>query len=216
MVAVIAAIVQYAAPGTVSALQRDPNVLAEGQWWRLVTPLLVQTLGLHQVIANLLALAIVGSIAEWLLGRWRWVILFASGTLGGQVAAYTWYEPGGGSSIAICGLAGGVVASLLAGNIAVPRLTTHAVVYYIVALTGWGFNGLLAAGMGCMATFALLYSLNRIGMPSVERVALMGSIVCAAALTAVRDLHGISLMTGIVVGAIIMVPQVMPWQPRSD
>ncbi|GAA4736615.1 rhomboid family intramembrane serine protease [Phytohabitans rumicis] len=103
--AILAAVVQYAAPAVVPLLQRDPEGLADGQVWRLLTPLLVQTLGWYQVVANLVTLATVGVAAERLLGRWRWGVLFAAGTASGQVAAYASGEPGGGDSIAICGLA---------------------------------------------------------------------------------------------------------------
>jgi len=41
-VAILAAVVQYTVPAAIPALQRDPDRLAHGQWWRAVTPLLVQ------------------------------------------------------------------------------------------------------------------------------------------------------------------------------
>lgn len=198
-VATVAAVVQYAVPGAVSTLQRDPDGLTHGQWWRVVTPLLVQTLGWHQVLANLVTLALIGLISEWLLGRRRWLVLFASGTIAGQVAAYTWSEPGGGASIAICGLAGGTAVALLAHPSPVPRLAAHPVVYYIAALTGWGFGGLLEAGLGCLAAGVLLHGLRQIAGVNAERVALIGTVVCAIALAATFDLHGVSLISGMAV-----------------
>jgi hypothetical protein len=60
-VALGAAVVQYAVPDAVPALRRDPVALAHGQWWRAVTPLLVQTLGWYQVLTNLVTLALVGT-----------------------------------------------------------------------------------------------------------------------------------------------------------
>ena len=198
-VAVMAAMVQYAVPDVVPALQRDPEGLTHGQWWRLATSLLVQTLGWYQVLANLVTLALIGLIGEWLLCRWQWVGLFASGTLGGQAAAYVWAEPGGGSSIAICGLAGGVAIALLAVPAPTPWLVAHPVVYYIVALTGWGLSGPFAAGLGCLAAGSLLYGLRRAGVRNAERIALAGTVVCAVVLAAARDLHGVSLLSGIAV-----------------
>jgi Rhomboid family len=123
----------------------------------LITPLLVQTLGWYEVVANLVTLALVGLVAEVLLGRWRWVVLFVAGTVGGQVAANAWSEPGGGDSIAICGLAAGVVIALLPGP-APPR--------------------------------------------PPERVALAAAVICAFALALRRDLHGASLVAGLVAGAV--------------
>jgi hypothetical protein len=203
-VATVAAIVQYAVPAVVPVLQRDPVGLAHGQWWRLVTPLLVQTLGWYQVLTNLVTLALFGLISEWLLGRQRWVILFASGTLGGQVAAYTWHEPGGGDSIAICGLAAGVAIGLLADPTPVPRVPAHAVIYFIVALTGWGFSGIPAAGLGCLAVGIVLHALRRVGVLYADRVALAGTVACAIVLAAARDLHGVSLVSGIAVMIVVL------------
>ena len=75
--AAVAAAIQYGVPAVIPVLQRDPGGLAQGQWWRLATPLLVQTPGWYQVAANLVSLAVVGTVAEWVLGRWRWLALAA-------------------------------------------------------------------------------------------------------------------------------------------
>ena len=113
-VAVAAAAAQYTIPAMIPALQRTPGGgLPDGQWWRLVTPLLVQTLGWYQVAANLGTLPIIGAVTERLLGRGWWLALAAAGTAGGELAAYHWRDPGGGDSIAICGLAAGVIVILL-------------------------------------------------------------------------------------------------------
>jgi hypothetical protein len=113
-IATVAAVVQYTVPGVVPLLARGPG---PDEWWRLVTPLLVQTLGWYQVVMNLVTLPLVGACVEWRLGRWRWVALFVAGTVGGQIAAFAWHLPGGGDSIAICGLAGGMVVWLLRGEV---------------------------------------------------------------------------------------------------
>ena len=196
-VAVVAAVVQYAAPAVVPVLQRDPGVLETGQWWRLVTPLFVQTLGWYQVVANLITLAVVGAVAEWQLGRARWAVLFAAGTVGGQIAAYAWQEPGGGDSIAICGLAGGVVVWLLAGRATASRWEVGIVVGYVAALTGWGFGGIRAAGVAVVATVVVMYA-----VPARPFV-LLGAVACTAALTITADLHGVSLLSGMVTALVL-------------
>jgi membrane associated rhomboid family serine protease len=203
VIATVAAIAQFATPAIVPLLQRDPVGLAHGQWWRLVTPLAVQTLGWYQVLANLVTLAIVGLVAEWLLGRLRWIALFAVGTLGGQVAAYAWHEPGGGDSIAICGLAAGVVVALLVHPSPIPRWAADPVIYYIAALTGWGLRGAVGAGVCFVAAVVCLYAMRRLGF-SPERLALVGTVVCVVVLTAVRDLHGASLAAGVVAMAALV------------
>ncbi len=167
-----------------------------------MTPVLVQTLGWYQVLANLVTLALVGSVAEWLLGRWRWLLLFLAGTVAGQVAAYAWHEPGGGDSIAICGLAGGAVVALLTGPVPVPRLPAQVLVYYVVALTCWGLRGAVAAGLGCLATAIVWYALRRVR--HIDRLALAGTVVCAILLAALRDLHGVALIAGMVVLTLLL------------
>jgi Rhomboid family len=136
VVACAAAVLQYWEPAVVPALERTPSGLPHGEYWRLVTPLLVQTLGWYQVLANLVTLAVIGAVAEWVLGcRW-WLTLGIAGTIGGQLAAYRWHEWGGGDSIAICGLAAGVLVAQLIGRDPPVRWAADAVLYYIVAVAG--------------------------------------------------------------------------------
>jgi membrane associated rhomboid family serine protease len=205
-VALIAAVVQYAVPPVVAVLQREPG---NSQWWRLVTPLFVQTLGWYQVVTNLVTLALVGVVAERLLGRWRWAVLFAAGTIGGQVAAYAWQEPGGGDSIAVCGLAGGVVVRLLVDRSDAARWEVGAVVGYVAALTGWGFGGIRAAAVAVLVAVVVL-------LVAPARGALVGAVACAVALAAASDLHGASLVSGMVVAATLgrhLVPGRTPGPP---
>jgi hypothetical protein len=195
-VAAVAAAVQYTVPGAMPALQRGGFALVtSGEWWRLVTPLLVQTLGWYQVVTNLVTLALVGAVAEWSVGGARWAILFAAGTVGGQVAAYTWGLAGGGDSIAICGLAGGMVVWLLTHPVT-SRWPVAVVVCYVAALAGWGFSGVPAAGAAAVVA-ALFVSLS-------PRVALLGAVGCAAAMAAHTDLHGVSLLSGMVVALVLV------------
>ncbi|HKT05081.1 MAG TPA: rhomboid family intramembrane serine protease, partial [Rugosimonospora sp.] len=116
LLAILAAVLQYTAPSMIPALQREPSGLPRGEYWRLVTPVLVQTLGWYQVVANLVTLALIGAVTERVLGRRWWLFLFAAGTAGGELAAYGWREWGGGDSIAICGLAAGVLVTQLLGR----------------------------------------------------------------------------------------------------
>jgi membrane associated rhomboid family serine protease len=215
-IAVAAAVLQYAVPDVVPWLQRDPAALSQGQWWRLATPLLVQTLGWYQVAANLITLAIIGVVSEWVLGRWRWALLFVGGTVGGQLAAYAWREPGGGDSIAICGLAGGVVIAASVARAPGWRFANEAVISYIAALTGWGFGGILAAGLACIAVAVGLRGLARLGVPNVERGALAGVVVCALALVAAQDLHGVSLTAGMALMTVVAATErVVHGRPRA-
>jgi membrane associated rhomboid family serine protease len=194
----------YRWPEQPDELQRAQGGLPPGQWWRLITPLLVQTVGWYQVAANLVTLAVIGAVAEWLLGRWRWLVLSAAGTVGGQVAAYAWRQPGGGDSIAIAGLAGGTAIALLAGwpYGRSPRAATQVVLYYIAALGGWAltlspYYGLIAAALACAATAAFVNAPPRPWRPAAERLALAATIPGAALIAVIRqDPHGAALIAG--------------------
>lgn len=197
-VATVAAVAQYAVPGMVPALQRVPGGgVPDGQWWRLVTPLLVQTLGWYQVVANLGSLLVVGAVAEHVLGRSWWLALAVAGTVGGQLAAYHWHQSGGGDSIAICGLAAGVVITLLVRPAAGPCLAHLAVVGYVAALTGWGVFGPRGAALACVLAGIGTVVLHRWGFPGADRIPLVGCVAAALALLVLeKDLHGASLVAG--------------------
>lgn len=198
VVAVAAAVAQYAIPAMIPALQRVPGGgVPDGQWWRLVTPLAVQTLGWYQVAANLVTLAVVGGAAERLLGRGWWLALAAAGTIGGQLSAYYFRDDGGGDSIAICGLAGGVIALLAIRPAAGTRFAHRAVVWYVAALTGWSFFGFRAALAALVVAVAGLAVLHWLGVPGASWLPLACCAACAVALAGPdRDPHGASLIAG--------------------
>jgi len=197
-VAVVAAVVQYAVPSVVPVLERDPST--SGQWWRLATPLLVQTLGWYQVVMNLVTLALVGVVAERLVGRWRWAVLFVAGTVGGQIAAYAWREPGGGDSIAICGLAGGVLVWLLVHRREEHPWALWVVVGYVAALAGWGFGGVPGTAVAVPAAVVVLWL-------APTRVVLVGTVGCCVVLALAGDLHGVSLVSGLAAGLAVTLPR---------
>ncbi|WNV88943.1 rhomboid family intramembrane serine protease [Umezawaea sp. Da 62-37] len=203
VIAVAAAIAQYAIPAVVPALERSRTGVVAGEWWRLVTPLLVQTLGWYQVVLNLVTLALVGVVVERAVGHGRWVVLFAAGALGGQFAAYATREPGGGDSIAICGLAGGMIVWLLASRPA-DRWAAWIVVGYVAALAGWGFGGVRAAAVASLVAMVAL-----VVVPD-KRFTLAVTAVCAIAMASAYDLHGVSLVSGMIAGILIA-----PWRQRG-
>lgn len=205
-VAVVAAVAQYTVPAMVPALERVPGrALLPGEWWRLFTPVLVQTLGWFQVVANLLSLAVVGAVAERLLGRVRWAVLLVAGTVGGQTAAYLSSEPGGGDSIAICGLAGGVLVALMLRPSPGTRFGAFVVVSYVAALAGWGF-GLAVAGAACLCVAVLQGVLLRVEAVRAQRVLVAVAMVCALAMAGTGGMHGVSLVSGMVVAGAMAVP----------
>jgi rhomboid protease GluP len=104
---IIMVVLQYAVAGLRDDLMRQPDALHDGQWWRMFTALFIQSSGAAQIAINLPALFAFGAVAEWVLGPWRWlVVYFVSGMAANYVSLQGWSRHGGGSSVAICGLVG--------------------------------------------------------------------------------------------------------------
>ena len=192
-------------PGMLEGWQRTPQGL-HGDWWRSFTALLVQDGGVAGSISNLVFLLVLGAMAEQVLGAGRWLVCYLGAGLVGELAGYVWQPRGAGNSVAICGLAGALIVALVVGA-GVPRLAPVVLVYWCGALLAerWG-PGLLLVGLagGVVVQFAL----GR-GVPVERPVAITAAIV-ALVLTAVMDLHGVAMVAGIVIAAVIGRPVANP------
>lgn len=103
---------QFLWPELAAALMRDPDAtLLHGQWWRVVTALLVQDGGLAAAIFNLAVVALVMLMGNAVWGWWRATLLFVGCSVVLNVAALGW-QPGGGTSFASDGLLMAVSARL--------------------------------------------------------------------------------------------------------
>ncbi len=106
-----------AVPSLLDALARDRERIFDGELWRLVTPIVVQDSGATGTITNLLSLALIGVVAEWIWGPARWVLI----GLGSALLAELWgllVDPvGAGNSVVVYGLAASVaVAAVVRGR----------------------------------------------------------------------------------------------------
>jgi hypothetical protein len=121
-------LLQYIWPAIATTLERNPELtLAHGQWWRVLTALLAQDGGLAGAIFNLIVVAGVTLLGEWIWGSWLALVLFLVPSIVlNLLAILFWNASGGGSSFAsdgllmsMCGLAlvtlPDVVAKILAG-----------------------------------------------------------------------------------------------------
>jgi membrane associated rhomboid family serine protease len=111
-------IAQFVDPSLLPLFERDPGLIADGEWWRLATSLVFQDGGIAGTVSNLLFLLVLGVLAELALGPWRWLALYLAGAVAGQAAGYLTGTVGAGNSIAVCGLAGGVLAGYTRGVLA--------------------------------------------------------------------------------------------------
>ena len=119
-----------AVPSLLDALERDRERIFDGELWRFVTPIVVQDSGATGTITNLLSLALIGVIAEWIWGPARWVLI----GLGSGLLAELWgllVDPvGAGNSVVVYGLAASVAV------VAVVRGRGPARILAVVSLVG--------------------------------------------------------------------------------
>ncbi len=87
-----------------------------GQWWRIITPVLVQPDGWGQLVFNLLGLTIVGAALERRTSRPAWTLTYLLGGVGGIAGVSAWHpgDLGGGSSDAVAALIGALTVLLAA------------------------------------------------------------------------------------------------------
>lgn len=89
------------------------GAIAAGQWWRLVTCVLLH-IGAAHLLLNVSGLIVLGRVSEELFGRARTVAVFGLAGLAGSIASYLGSSAGlsAGASGAILGLLGAVFAEL--------------------------------------------------------------------------------------------------------
>jgi rhomboid protease GluP len=99
---------QLTYPALVAVLGRDVSALKQGEVWRMVTPLFIQSQGAGQFIFNMLFLITFLPMAERLFGAKVWALYFVPGVVG-EIVNYAWDPHGGGSSPAIFGVMGSLL-----------------------------------------------------------------------------------------------------------
>ncbi|GAA1813178.1 hypothetical protein GCM10009682_37950 [Luedemannella flava] len=154
---------QFASPGLLDALRRDPDGLLDGEVWRLVAPLFVQPHGVTQVVLNGFLALIFLPVAERLYGNGLWLVYLGPGVVYQIVNVTLFPDNGGGSSTAIFGAMGAIHAYVLrhgAGSAPSPRIdkpfmvissiSVAAAVVLAVFRDGHGW-GLLAGALFALA-----------------------------------------------------------------
>ncbi len=96
---------QFFLPSILMLFRRDTSAFLAGDWWRVLTPHFVQDGGVIGSIFNLLSLLLVGSVAEHLWGRIRWLTIFFLGGISSEIISLAWQPVGAGNSLANFSLA---------------------------------------------------------------------------------------------------------------
>lgn len=152
---------QLADPALFDRFKRDATAIDAGEWWRLLTGMFFQDGKLFGGIFNLVALAVVGTFAEWCLGRVSWFVLYFGCGLFGQYLSYVWLNPvGAGNSMCVAGLLGALAVVVWRARDAEPPQALYLAALLIAPLAvldtvlhdNHGMPALLGIALGLLVT----------------------------------------------------------------
>lgn len=194
----IVTLFQFAHPNVLNMLRRDPEALASGEWWRMITPLLVHADGWGQYIFNVACIAIIGSEVERLYGRVHLLVLYLSGGLIGGVAGYAWEPYGAGASVGFCGLLGGFYLILISRRKISNPFFVMLSLYIVVGLLGFA-SGKVNVFIGLSVTVAVLVHIIMKQKDSERLLGIisgLGGFIGALTLLVMHDIHGAAILGG--------------------
>ena len=206
-----------ASPALMQAMTRDLTRLRAGQWWRLVTPVLVQPDGWGQLLFNLLGLVVVGLALEGRTSRSAWSFVYLLGGVGG-VAVTMWWHPtdlGGGSSDAVAALIGAFAVLVAVENHGRDDRRSQAsgaswpaqlyAVFFAGYLTALDLGGVwwsIAAGNASIIGFAAArHAFSPFGF---ARACLIFVVTAGVTMTIQQDGHGFGIIVGAAIASVIL------------
>jgi len=130
---------QFPFPEVLADFRRNREALLAGEWWRMVTPLFVQSSGWWQCCINGVGAVIVCPLAEKFYGKKLLALYFIPGILG-EVFAYFWAPNGAGSSLGIAGVVGGLFAFIFFRRQEISKLTCIFAIFGIVSAVVLSFS----------------------------------------------------------------------------
>lgn len=98
---------EHTFPGLLPLFERTALLVRRAELWRAFTALFMQD-GVTGLAFNMTILAVVGIVAEQVLGRRRWVVVYLGAGVITEFLALAWQPHGAGNSIAVFGLAGAI------------------------------------------------------------------------------------------------------------
>jgi rhomboid protease GluP len=110
------------APSLLQSLERNWALIGQGQVWRLLTSLVVQDGGIAGAIFNLVALAMIGFVAEKAWGATRWIVIAMTGAIGAQLWGKIVQPIGGGNSVMVFSLAASIAVLAAVRGAGVQRI----------------------------------------------------------------------------------------------
>ena len=86
------------------------ELIQQGQYWRLVSAMFLHS-GMSHLANNMLLLFVLGTNLEAVMGLWRFMTLYLTGGIVGNIAAHLWYVQHG-ESVVFIGASGAVFATM--------------------------------------------------------------------------------------------------------
>jgi len=197
-------------PALSAASTRDLPRLRAGEWWRIVTPVLVQPSGWGQLVFNLLGLVVVGIALQRHLGPWTWLSIYVVGGVGSIVVVGVWdpSDTGGGSSAAVAALIGSLAVLRLSAGADGSRIAWWAQLYsvfFVVYLTAMAAGGVLPAVIAGNTAIVLAVVAHRAWRPTTLARGCAGVVIVGAVtMVALEDDHGVGLGVGVVAAALVL------------
>lgn len=192
------------------AMVRDVDQLRAGQWWRVASPVLVQSSGWGQLVFNMAGLAVVGAALEQRVSRVTWLTIYLAGGIGSVAVLSVWMprDGGAGSSDAVAALIGALaVVSLV--DISSDRVGLASQMYsvfFVAYLTGLAVGGTLPSIIAGDVAVVLLMIVRRAwSRATLHRACLSLVVVGGAAMTVERQGHGIGIVVGMTIAIVIVV-----------
>ncbi|WP_328613642.1 rhomboid family intramembrane serine protease [Amycolatopsis sp. NBC_00355] len=117
LVTLACGIAQLVHPPLYDHVVRDAARIDAGEWYRLLTGMFFQDGWAFGLVSNLVWLAVFGTLAERVFGRWRWLVLYFGCGLSGQFLSYVWLDPvGAGNSMCVAGLLGALAVLVIVAS----------------------------------------------------------------------------------------------------
>ncbi len=169
--------------------QLAPVLVADGEWWRLITAGFLHIGPLH-IASNMFALWVLGRDLENVLGRGRFLALYMISLIGGSAAVMIFNSPNqpvAGASGAVFGLMGALLVVLLRAKQPVGQVVGLIAINVVISQLVPGISltahiGGLVVGALCAAVLAYAPERNR---TVVQAAALTGLTVVLLAVCAV-------------------------------
>jgi membrane associated rhomboid family serine protease len=192
------------------AMTTDLGKLRGGQWWRLLSPVMVQPSGWAQLAFNMTGLAVVGAALERHVSRPAWIVCFLTGGIGSVAVLSAWKpaDGSGGTSDAVAALIG---ALAVVGVVEEARLRAEwpsqvYSVFFATYLTGLAVGGILPSSIvGDLAVVAYGTFRRACRPATVRRGCLAVVVACGSVMTVTRQGHGIGIMLGVAIACLVSV-----------